>query len=163
MTRIGKIARLSAALREQLNRRLADGENGTVLVAWLNALPEVQTLLQAEFAGRPISAQNLSEWRQGGFRDWQRHQESLALVRELSAQAAELAQANGQPMGETLTPLLLSRYLALFQTLETPSDENSEDWKLLRALCRDVVALRKCEHNAERLKLERKRVECEYG
>lgn len=39
MTRTGKIAWLPRTIREQLNRRLEDGEPGSDLVAWLNALP----------------------------------------------------------------------------------------------------------------------------
>ncbi len=34
MTRNGKIARLPSVLREQLNRRIADGEHGKKLVEW---------------------------------------------------------------------------------------------------------------------------------
>ncbi|MDA0578186.1 MAG: hypothetical protein O3B24_08810 [Verrucomicrobia bacterium] len=35
--------------------------------------------------------------------------------------------------------------------------EDAHDWKTLRELCSDVVALRKGDHSAERLKLERER------
>ena len=49
MTRVGKIARLPRALREQLNHRLQDGELGRRLVDWLNASPEVKAVLAAEF------------------------------------------------------------------------------------------------------------------
>ena len=45
MTRNGKIARLPAALREELNQRLLDGEQGQPLVEWLNSLPKVQAVL----------------------------------------------------------------------------------------------------------------------
>ena len=39
-TRNGKIARLPLEIREQLNRRLDDGEQGQPDLDWLNALPE---------------------------------------------------------------------------------------------------------------------------
>ena len=39
MARTGKIARLPDDIREQLNRRLNDGEKGKKLVMWLNSLP----------------------------------------------------------------------------------------------------------------------------
>jgi hypothetical protein len=61
MTRNGKIARLTRPIRDELNRRLQDGEPGVRLVAWLNGLPETQKILQVDFGGRPISEQNLSE------------------------------------------------------------------------------------------------------
>jgi hypothetical protein len=64
MTRNGKIARLPAAIREQLNQRLLEGEPGKPLVEWLNGLPRVRALLAAQFQGQPIVAQNLSRWKQ---------------------------------------------------------------------------------------------------
>ena len=94
MTRKGKIARLPREVREQLNRRLQDGEPGTKLVDWLNSLPEVQAVLSSEFDGRPIREQNLSEWKQGGYRDWQLQQEAIELVRGMDADSDELSQAS---------------------------------------------------------------------
>ena len=60
-TRNGKIARLPHMVREELNRRIRDGEEGKKLVAWLNGLPKVKAVVAAEFGGKPISEQNLSE------------------------------------------------------------------------------------------------------
>ena len=90
MTRNGKIARLPKVMREQLNRRLDDNEPGKQLVAWLNSQAEVQAIITTEFGGKPIREQNLSEWKQGGYRDWQRHQERHELIRQLGEEAAEL-------------------------------------------------------------------------
>ena len=73
----GKIARLPREIREQLNQRLEDGEPGNRLVAWLNELPEVKALLAAEFGGAAIKEQNLSNWKQGGFRDWRMRREEI--------------------------------------------------------------------------------------
>src|SRR6266446_6933011 len=55
MSHKGKIARLPLAIREQLNRRLQDGEIGRDLVVWLNSAPEVQAVLKAEFGERPVN------------------------------------------------------------------------------------------------------------
>ena len=60
LTRNGKIGRLPRAVREQLNRRLDNGEQGGQLLEWLNALPEVRDLVAREFGGQPIRKQNLS-------------------------------------------------------------------------------------------------------
>ena len=57
--RIGKIARLPREIRQTLNLRLREGDNGHILVAWLNSLPEVQAILAAQFGGAPIREQNL--------------------------------------------------------------------------------------------------------
>jgi hypothetical protein len=75
----GKISRLPREIREQLNRRLDDGEPGNRLVIWLNELPTVRALLAAEFGGAAINEQNLTNWKQGGFRDWRIQQEAGAL------------------------------------------------------------------------------------
>ena len=91
MTRNGKIARLPKAVRDTLNRRLRDGEPGKRLVAWLNPQPEVQAVLAAEFGGRPITENNLSEWKTGGFREWELQQDALERARVQFPDHAEFA------------------------------------------------------------------------
>ena len=76
MKRIGKIAQLPMSVRGQLNRRLQQEQSGKALVAWLNGLAEVKEVLAAEFGGRAITEQNLSDWKQGGYQDWLRQKES---------------------------------------------------------------------------------------
>jgi len=63
--RNGKIARCPWGVRNELNRRLQSGELGESILEWLNGLPEVKEILDAHFAGVPLSKQNLSEWRPG--------------------------------------------------------------------------------------------------
>ena len=74
----GKISRLPREIREQLNQRMVGGEPGKRLVIWLNELPAVRALLAAEFDGAAINEQNLTNWKQGGFRDWRMEQEVAA-------------------------------------------------------------------------------------
>ena len=50
MTRNGKIARLPATIREELNRRFQDGETASHLVSWINNLPEVEAVFRTQFA-----------------------------------------------------------------------------------------------------------------
>src|SRR5512141_522847 len=90
ITRNGKIARLPKHVRHHLNSRLEDGEPGKQLGEWLNGLPEVQAVLKLRFGGRPISEQNLSEWKQGGYQEWLKLQESRYLVQHLSEEAEDL-------------------------------------------------------------------------
>jgi len=89
-TRTGKIARLPHHIRDQLNGRLYEGEPAKHLALWLNSLPEVQAILAAGFGAKPIRPQNLSERKQGGYRDWLLQQEALELVRRLAEDAGEL-------------------------------------------------------------------------
>ena len=89
----GKLARLPLALRNKIFQRIADNEPGTVIVSWLNALPEVQDILNRYFQGRKISPKNLSEFEKKYFSTWLSRQpqappESTRADRE--RQAAEL-------------------------------------------------------------------------
>src|SRR5258708_34176806 len=83
MTRTGKIARLPHQIREQLNPRLRDGHKAKSILPWLNPLPEVQSVLQAEFDGRPITPGNLTEWKKGGDREWHASQQALQFFQNL--------------------------------------------------------------------------------
>src|SRR3954468_15754798 len=114
-TRIGKIARLPHALREQLNHRLADGELGPGLLRWLNGLDEVQECMTEHFDGRPVSGQNLTEWRQGGYREWQVREETRVLAQGFVAEAEEVAAETGAvPLADRLSSVAA---LALGQLL----------------------------------------------
>jgi len=95
MTRKGKIARLPHALREQVNLRLLDGQTGPVILKWLNSQDDAKKIWANEFEGSPASAQNLSEWRLGGYKDWLRRRERADHLRTLSAFASDLARAGG--------------------------------------------------------------------
>ena len=103
MARIGKIARLPADIRSQLNSRLHEGLEGKSILVWLNGLPQVQEILAQSFDHRPITEQNLSDWRQGGYQDWLAHEDVLAHARELAAGRHELQTlAPGQSFADHL-------------------------------------------------------------
>ena len=159
ITRRGKIARLPQHLREVINRHLRDGEDGKSLVAVLNRMPEVKAVMAAEFGGRPIREQNLSEWRQGGYREWVAQQEALEMAGRLGEEAAELREKGGD-LTEHLALRLTARYLAASRKLA--DGEDGPDLSLLRQLCSDVVALRRGDHQAERLRIERERMRMEW-
>jgi hypothetical protein len=158
-TRNGKIARLPRVVRQELNRRLDDGEQGKKLVAWLNALPEVQAIVAAEFGGKPIREQNLSEWKQGGYRDWVAQQEALEMVERLGEDAAEWDGEGRAPITDTLALWVAARYAVATRRVTEAGDV--EGWRLLREMCGDIVELRKGDHSAERLQIDRERLALE--
>lgn len=159
MTRNGKIARLPRAVRAQLNRRLADGERGQRLVAWLNGLPDTQRVLAADFGGRPISEQNLTEWKQGGHREWLAHQELLAQTGTL-AERAEEVRAAGPALTENLAVMVAAHFAGALLTADgPPSAEALRKLAPLRGLCADLVELRRGDHSAARLRIEEERLE----
>ena len=157
MTRTGKIARLPREVREELNRRLQNGEQGKRLVVWLNSMPEVRQRLEKEFGGRTISEQNLSEWKQGGFREWQAHQDAVLRAGELASAATELNSA-AAGMTDHLATVLAARYTAALAEWDGDPDGGvGRKLRVLRALCQDVVELRRGDHSAARLKIEQER------
>src|SRR5580658_2453780 len=77
----GKIARLPDDIREQLNQRILDGHSASAILPWLNDLASAKDVLAAQFAGEPVSAQNLSNWRIGGYQHWLRDQKELCQIK----------------------------------------------------------------------------------
>jgi len=158
MTRNGKIARLPRDIRNQLNRRLQDGEPGTRLAEWLNSLPETKKILAADFGGRDINEQNLTEWKQGGYRDWLARQELLACAGEVSADAGELAGVSAGSLANHLATVLSARYAALVSGWNGEmDDEFRRKTRALRVLCQDIVELRRGDHCADRLRFDMER------
>jgi hypothetical protein len=158
-TRNGKIARLPRAVRQELNRRLDNGEQGKKLVVWLNALPEVQAIVAAEFGGKAIREQNLSEWKQGGYRDWQTQQEAVEMAERLSEEAAQWDADGRAPLTDALALGVAARYAVATRWVAEAGDV--EGWRLLREMCGDIVELRKGDHSAERLQIDRERLKLE--
>lgn len=97
-TRTGKLARLPADIREQVNQRLHAGEPAAGILAWLHQQESVLRILDEHFGETPITPQNLSEWRQGGYQDWLQRREKVLRVAELASHAARIAEANGDLM-----------------------------------------------------------------
>jgi hypothetical protein len=158
MTRRGKIARLPRNIRDQLNRRIQNGEQGKRLLPWLNSLQKVKAVLKEEFNNQPISPQNLSEWRDGGYRDWLLQQQTIDHLSCMQADSVELTKAAKTTLSDLLAQRLAAQFVILAQRLNQSTARGAPDTTRLHELCADIVALRKCDQREERLKLERKRL-----
>jgi hypothetical protein len=163
MTRTGKIALLPNPIREQLNRRLHDGERGKSILAWLNSLPEVQAVLAASFGGRPVLPSNLTEWKQGGYLDWQVRQDALAMVANLKDEQALGDQTLTDQLNTKLARWVAIQYAAAAQALIAAEPDPKLKWPRLRQLCADVARLRRGDHHAERLGISRERLALEQA
>jgi hypothetical protein len=99
MTRTGKIARLPQPIRDQVNLAFRNGVPAVILMRWLNSQPEVQLILAQYFGGRPINQPNLTEWKQGGYRDWLMREELFehALASREAQQQAKGASNSTPP------------------------------------------------------------------
>jgi hypothetical protein len=154
----GKIANLPREIREELNARLYDGESGNDLVAWLNGKPEVLAVLNEHFEGRPISEQNMSEWRRHGYQQWLNLQLIFSESNALSESADEIAQTGIDC--ERLLLILTARYAALIQCWNlTPTDQLNYKMGVFRQLTDAVLALRRAELQSIRLQIARERLE----
>ena len=154
--RNGKIARLPRSVRNELNERLERSEESPQLLAWLNALPEVKKLLQKDFAGVPISRQNLSEWRQGGFQEWLARRDLCEETRDVAHLADDLADASPDGVPADYAALVLTARLAGFLSrwngeVDDPFEAKA---RVLNGLCRTVVELQRGMHRSIRESFE---------
>jgi hypothetical protein len=154
-TRTGKIARLPDSIREELNQRLQNNERGKSLIKWLNSLPEVQALLKDHFDGKPINDQNLTEWRKGGFDDWQMRQGALKLAQNLGDENSLGDKSLTADFSEKLARWLILRFAAAAQNLAASEPDPRRQWHRLHELCADVSRLRRGDLYLQRLTLQR--------
>lgn len=136
-TRRGKVASLPVAIREELCQRLHNGERGPTILPWLNGLPEVQRVLDEQWGEQPVTPQNLSEWRQGGFQEWLNRREKVDNLRILTDYARRSAEAAGASLSEGAAAIAGGRILEL---LEAASEEDLVGLAIALAKLRDSDA-----------------------
>ncbi len=154
-----KVALLPENVRQQINSRLQAGETAIHLVEWLNALPETQAALVAESGDTTVNEEDVENWKKGGHRDWLDQQTALAEVRRVVAESKELSLAADGALTDNLAIWTAGRYAIASRRLAAESKNGAVDWNLLRALCHDLVDLRRGDHSAESLRIERERLE----
>jgi hypothetical protein len=133
VARKGKIANCPLAIREEVNRRLLDGQPGSKILPWLNSLADVLQVLDERFGEEPVTVQNLSEWRQGGYEEWLGRREKVQHLGELAKFAAQLGQAAGGNLTDGSAAIIGGKIL---ERLETAKAEEIGD------LTEALVALR---------------------
>jgi hypothetical protein len=150
--RNGKIARLSPEIRQQLNQRLEMSEQSPDLLPWLNALPEVQAILKKNFDGVPVSRQNLSEWRQGGFQEWLARRDFAADVSDATRLVEDLDEASREgELADYAATVLAARFTVLLARWNGEVDEQFEaKTRVLNRLCHSVVQLQRGTHQSIR-------------
>src|ERR1051325_1780193 len=161
---LGKISRLPQNLRDQLHRRLADGELGTTLLPWLNSLPEARAIIADHFNNEPISEQNLSDYRRNGFRRWEMRQAACEFISDETAAAPALHSLGdgGSPLVDHLVHWIATRFAAAAQTAPLPETPEA-DLREIRHYLTDIVALRRGDLVARRLALEQQRLTLEQA
>ena len=148
--RTGKIGRLPVAIRNEVNRRLHANEPGPVLLRWLNKQPAVLQVLDEYFHEQPVSAQNLSEWRQGGFQDWLKRQEQSERIKDLAGFALSLGEAAGGNISDGTAAILGGKIMLKMEAL---ADEDIGD------AVKQVALLRMGDHEAQKMGIRKKVLE----
>jgi hypothetical protein len=152
------IANLPSQIRDELNYRITDGEQGNELVAWLNAKPEVIKVIRERFDGTPISEQNLSEWRKRGYQKWLAHRNFVDESNALSDNTADIAET-GIDCDKLLLTLTAAYAEATQNWIITPGEQMLYKLAVYKKLTNGVIALRRAEIQKVRLEIERERLE----
>jgi hypothetical protein len=158
ITHIGKIGRLPKCTRDDLGRRIEDGEPGKELVKWLNGLSGVQRVLKEQFGERPITEQNLSEWKQGGHQEWLRQEETRSVVSRLTEQSDDLDEAaDGHEISDRYASVLAAEFTRLATTLLEKETDPEKHWKRFCEVYRVLSQFRCDGHRAVRTRIKRDR------
>jgi hypothetical protein len=140
---------LPKVVREELNRRLEDGEQGGRLVEWLNAREDVQAVLKANFGGCPINEQNLTRWRQGGYDVWLQRQESLDVAGWLVEESKEVTGLTPDRLlgdrAADMAALALAELLMATRRVQEGAEKEKSVLRIVRGLVRLRRADRECE------------------
>ena len=158
MTHIGKIGRLPKCYRDELGRRIEDGEPGHDLVAWLNGVPRVQEILQEQFGGRPLTEQNLSEGKQTGHWEGLRLEATRRLATRLAEQSDDLDEAaHGPGISDRLACVLAAELARWAMTLLEQEADPEKRWQRLAAVPQQLSQLRRDDPRAVRTAIQRQK------
>ena len=138
-----KIGRLPFAIRNELNERIRDGVGGPEILAWLNAAKETRKILRELKAGE-INAQNLTDWRSSGYRDWLEDQSQADRIRRLAEISQTLASAAGGNAAGVGCNIATAK---IMDALESADEEQVAD------LAKALVQLRAGENAAQKVAL----------
>lgn len=141
--RRSKIARLPWELRNRVCEMLADGRAAREVCDLVNASDALSSQGLA-----PLTEQNVSEWRAGGQKDWEKDRAASDRLARLSEASLHLVAAAGGDPATVGSRLLAGR---LTEMLDRAADEDA------LPLAKALAALRGAETAAEKVKLEKER------
>lgn len=145
-----KIGRLPFAVRNELNERIRDGAQGAELLAWLNGLKETKRILREMGSSRgagpsgPVNAQNITDWRSTGYKDWLEDQGEADRIRRLAEVSQTLAAAAGGNVAGVGCSIATAK---IMDALESADDDKVSD------LATALVKLRASENAAQKVAL----------
>lgn len=176
----GKIGRCPPHIREEVCRRLFENQTGRKICAWLNEHPDVLRVLDEHFREEPVTEQNLSEWRKGGYQKWLARREQIETTKQLADYSLKLAEgmsptegaarvAGGQLLmifeeldieaQRTLLKEKPGTYIALLDVLARVKKSEADALKAREAGRANDLNARRLEQNDRKLALDEKRFE----
>lgn len=174
----GKIGRCPPHIREEVCRRLFENQTGRKICAWLNEHPDVDRVLDEHFREEPVTEQNLSEWRKGGYQKWLARREQIETTKQLADYSLKLAEgmsptegaarvAGGQLLmifeeldieaQRTLLKEKPGTYIALLDVLARVKKSEADALKAREAGRANDLNARRLEQNDRKLALDEKR------
>lgn len=112
----GKIGRCPPHIREEVCRRLFEGQTARKICGWLNEHPDVLRVLDEHFAEQPVTDQNISEWRKGGYQKWLARRDQLETTKQLADYSLKLAE--GMSPSEGAARIAGGQLLMIFEDLD---------------------------------------------
>lgn len=166
-TENGKIGRLPFVLRKEVNLRLHNGQTTNEILEWLNSQPAAIAVWERHFEGQPANAQNLSNWRTGGYRKWQAERDRIDATRELSDYCLQLAKAGGQ-VSDGLAARIAGEIMEVIEgglIYSAPAGDDEEGGssgeadpvKRIATLTQSIVALRNADVSRDKVRLDREK------
>ena len=145
-----KIGRLPFAIRNELNERILDGARAVDVLTWLNATPEYKRVMRSEKCAA-LNAQNLTDWRGTGYKDWLNARSDAERVRMAAELSQTLVSASGGDVATVAARIAAARIIELV--------EHPDDPKVLNDAARTLAALRVAEQGAEKNKLAQRKLD----
>jgi hypothetical protein len=129
-----KIACLPHDIRKQLNQRLRDGQRSPQILPWLNELPAVKEILIAQFSGKPVNRQNLSNWRHSGYQLWLKEQSHIIQISHLANYASGLSNAGNDTIAHGAATIAAAKILQYVDALLASDCSPDDLLKIVNAL-----------------------------
>lgn len=149
----GKIGRMPHTLRREICERMRDGATAAAIIDWLGARADAQAVLKEHGFG-PVIAQNITEWRQGGYQDWLKGEERTEHMRKLTDLSESILGQTGGDPSAVGSRLLAGRLLDVLAAAD-----GADDGAGVAELAKTVATLRGGDLLADRLRLDRDRLD----
>lgn len=162
MANPGKIGSMPAQIRKAVNERLYAGERAHEIIAWLHEQPEVLEVLDTHYGEEPVSAQNISNWKnsEDGYLKFLKRKERVQNIKQLTEYSLQLAD-QGQDLFAASSSIVGGQLLEVFESVDVETQKGllQADPKAFLDMIQALTALQKQSTAAAKLKHAERRLE----